>query len=126
MLYWVSSDSNAMETNQPEIVEAEAPSVVEERCWVYVARLNPTTSTEKLSLWLKSKLCFDDILCFPLIPRGVATENLRMISFKIGVPKSLLIKVKDRNNWPSGILIRDFVTRAVSIPTIETDLAPSL
>lgn len=114
-----NQDIEMIESIADENNEVPIPSVIEERSWIFVSRLNPTTSADNLSSWLKSKLNSDDVLCFPLIPRGVPLTELKMISFKIGVPRSMLDKAKNRKNWPSGILIRDFVIRAVSIPTIE-------
>lgn len=97
-----------------------APQVIEERRWIFVSRLNPNTTTDTVSLWLKSKLKTDDILCFPLIPRGFQINELKMISFKMGIPISLLEAAKRKDNWPPGVQIRDFIVRAVSIPTIPT------
>lgn len=98
----------------------QVPTGIEERRWIFVSRLNPNTSTQNLSQWLKSKLKSDDIICFPLIPRGIPLAELRMISFKVGVPESMLEMAKDRRNWPPGIQLRDFVIRTVSIPIFET------
>lgn len=99
-----------------------APRSIEERRWIFVSRLHPNTSSENLSKWLKRELRSDNVLCFPLIPRGIPTTDLRMISFKVGVPQSLLELVKDRKLWPPGIQLRDFVVRTVSIPVVEDAL----
>lgn len=111
--------SNSNEGVEP-IQKVKDPLGIEERRWIFVSRLNPNTSSENLSRWLKSNFKSDDIICFPLIPRGKLLTELRMISFKVGVPDSLLEMVKDRRNWFPGIQIRDFVIRTVSIPIFET------
>lgn len=106
--------------SEEQTVAVLAPQVIEERRWIFVSRLNPNTTSENISLWLKSKLKTDDILCFPLIPRGFQINELKMISFKMGIPISLLEAAKSKENWPPGVQIRDFIVRAVSIPTIPT------
>lgn len=99
--------------------EVLAPQAIEERRWIFVSRLTPNTTAATLSIWLKSKLKCDDILCFPLIPRGFQINELKMISFKMGIPMSLVQAAKNRYNWPPGVQIRDFIVRTVSIPSIE-------
>lgn len=114
-------DGNVEQSNGEIVL---APQAIEERRWIFVSRLNPNTTADTLSLWLKNKLKSEDILCFPLIPRGVQINDLKMISFKMGIPMSLLDAAKSKSNWPPGVQIRDFVVRVVSIPTIEVmDLA---
>lgn len=45
--------------------KVKAPLGIEERRWIFVSRLNPNTSSENLSRWLKSNFKSDDIICFP-------------------------------------------------------------
>lgn len=104
--------------DQP-VQEVMAPIAVEENRWIFVSRLSPSTTASSLTLWLKSKLNSDDVLCFPLIPRGFQINELKVISFKMRIPKSLLIAAKSKHNWPPGVQVRDFIVRAVTIPTID-------
>lgn len=84
------------EESNPEI--AVAPQAIEEKGWIFVSRLKPDTTSATLSMWLKSKLKTDEVLCFPLIPRGVQLNELKMISFKMAVPMSLMSAAKNRTN----------------------------
>lgn len=129
----VPSTSTQPETALPEtevignnIVAMTSPapavpfSVVEDRRWIHASRFRPDTTGESVESWLKTKLNSNDVLCFPLVPRGRKIEDLRTISFKIAVPASMIEIAKDRSTWPKGVSIRDFVEILASIPDVSS------
>lgn len=113
-----SDEGMVVETISDEVVPLL--SAIEDRRWIHASRFNPRTTSDSVVSWLKNKLNTQDIICFPLVPRGRSIEELRTISFKIAVPASLVEITKERATWPTGVFVRDFVERLASLPDAST------
>lgn len=63
---------------------------------LHVSRLSSSTTIEDLQAFLSKK--FNNVKCELLKPRFPETYS----SFKVIVPVSEFVKVKDANNWPKN------------------------
>ena len=92
------------------INDADQPSVGATAAfkWIYAAGFSNTTVAPSVKEMLSTALKTDDIICFPLIRRGVDPASLRSISFKLRVPLLVANSALRSNVWPAGIYVREF------------------
>lgn len=89
---------------------------VKSKKFVFVSRLNNSTTKEKLLSFIGKKLTTtteDDIICWPLVKLGVNTNTLSFISFKIGVPERNYQDLLNASFWPDGVLVREFIQKNI-------------
>lgn len=80
--------------------------VIEPKLWYHVSRFDPKTTAEDLKEYVSGKINSSEVECYSLLPKGRASEDLRFISFKIGVLNSNKAAVTDPSIWPSNVTVR--------------------
>lgn len=88
-------------------------SSVEPRKWMFVSQLHPSTSDKSFVEYVKKRLNDTDnklnIQAYALVPRDKNRDSLNFISFKLNVPESSIDAILKPDNWPKGVIIREFV-----------------
>lgn len=88
-------------------------SAVEPRKWMFVSQLHPSTSDQSFVEYVKKRLNDPEnklnIQAFALVPREKNRDSLNFISFKLNVPESSIEAILKPENWPKGVIIREFV-----------------
>lgn len=75
---------------------------------IYVDGLCNTTTAAEVRRWVQYKLHRDHITCSSLTPRGADPKSFDKLSFKLGVPASLVGIVLSDSFWPAGITAKNF------------------
>ena len=97
--------------NEFGIVTVAPPAPKKPRFWLYLTRLDPSTTektiTEMTSTYLQTK----DVIVKQLIPKARIESKLAITfsSFKIGIDKSLKNKALNPSIWPKGVQYREFI-----------------
>jgi hypothetical protein len=83
---------------------------VEPLQWLYVSRLDPSTSEESVVKLLSTahNVPAANFTCIKLLPR---MQNPSFISFKVGMSSELLSQSVVPDLWPIGVAVREFVNR---------------
>lgn len=77
--------------------------------WVYLSRIHPSVKPDAVEQLVKDCLhCEGIIKAIPLVKRGIDTNRLNFISFKVGIDPSLREAALNADTWPKGILFREF------------------
>lgn len=88
-------------------------SSVEPRKWMFVSQLHPATSDHSFVEYVKKRLNDTEnklnIQAYALVPREKNRDSLNFISFKLNVPESSIDAILKPENWPKGVIIREFV-----------------
>lgn len=83
------------------------------KCWIFFTRVAKHVSTDDMR-----KMVYDSLQpngqpeVVKLVPRWSNHENLRFISFKVGVDWKYKDKALMNSTWPAGLLFREFEHRA--------------
>ena len=92
---------------------AESVKSVPDRKLVYASKFANSTSPDGLRTFLCTKLDvpIDAIDCRLLVSANQDVSKLNFVSFKIGVDPELFTKLLHPNIWPTGVLVREFISR---------------
>lgn len=78
--------------------------------WLYLSKIRPDVTVEAVRDMTKANLGIeDDPKVIKLVPKDRDIESLSFVSFKIGLDPSLEDKALNPDNWPEGLLFREFV-----------------
>lgn len=88
--------------------ELSSLKVIEPMVWYHVSRFDPVTTAEDLKSHILDKIGSAEVECYPLVPRGRDSKELRFITFKLGVLNSCKSSVTDPSIWPSNVTVRPF------------------
>lgn len=91
---------------------AKPKSSGDRKYWVFFTRIAKHVSVDAMREMVSNALQTHgppDVV--KLVPRWSNYENLRYISFKIGVDWMHKEKAKMQSTWPTGLLFREFVSR---------------
>lgn len=91
--------------------DSSSLKVIEPKLWYHVSRFDPKTTAEDLKQYLTEKIGSGEVECYPLVPKGRTSEDLRFITFKIGVLKSNKANVTNPSIWPNNVTVREFQQR---------------
>lgn len=92
---------------------------IEKPTWFHVSQFEPNVDVDKVTAWFKDKLNSTEIQCVKLIPRNRQIEDLAFVSFKLGVPASVVSTVMDPKTWPRIVQVRPFQQRSGSPRTFR-------
>lgn len=86
---------------------------VESPKWLFVSRLNPTTSSESLQNFIATKLNIDKetIRCVPLISRHQNRDDMQYVSYKVLVHPLKFKELCKSEIWPKNVITREFKRR---------------
>lgn len=101
-------------------IEIAPLSAVEAKKWIFISRLNPHTTETQVIHHLTSKLQINEseINCNKLIKRGISSESISYMSFKVGLKASLFDQANKSSFWPSGSIVHEFKTRSKNWPRL--------
>jgi hypothetical protein len=85
-------------------------SVVEEKRYFVVSRIDPSTTTDDIARFIKNKTGID-VRCQLLVPRGREVSELEFVSFKVGVCEADYLLLMKPEIWPAKVLVRDFIEK---------------
>lgn len=77
--------------------------------WIYVSGLGNAVNVDILKDYVGKRIGSDEILCSPLLPKGVDPTTRRNLSFKIRIPSTFAHRVLNPHFWPSHVKVRYFV-----------------
>lgn len=105
--------SSALESTSKSI-EIAPLSAVEANKWIFISRLSPETTEAQVIHHLKSNLQINssDIICNKLIKRGIPSDRISYMSFKVGLKASLFDQASIKSFWPSGSIVHEFKSRS--------------
>lgn len=81
--------------------------------FIYASKFTNTTTPEALRKFLSGKLMVaeGEMDCRLLVAAGREVSSLSFVSFKIEVGLDLFNKLMQPDIWPSGVLVREFISR---------------
>lgn len=84
---------------------------------IYASKFSNSTVPAALCKFLSGKLAVSetDFDCHLLVSANKDVSQLNFVSFKIGVDPDLFDKLLQPDIWPSGVLVREFVTRSKNL-----------
>lgn len=85
--------------------------VIEPKIWYHVSKFDPQTTADDLKEYLSGKIDSSEVECYSLLPKGRPSEELRFVTFKIGVLISSKAVVTDPSIWPNNVTVRPFQQR---------------
>lgn len=114
----IQTSSSSCGTN--DIQSIEPLSTVEGNKWIFVSRLNPKTVDNQVIHHLSSALgiASNEIICNKLIKRGISSELISYMSFKVGVKSSIFDRAIDSSIWPPGSIVHEFKPRSKNWPRL--------
>lgn len=91
-----------------------------ERKFVYASKFANSTTIETLRSFLSGKLNVNEdvIDCRMLVSANQDITKYNFISFKIGVDSDMFQRLLQPDLWPSGVLVREFISRPKNIKPI--------
>lgn len=109
---------SAQKTNSVVIgsaVENSDLQVVEPRKLLVASLFHPSTESDNLAVFLKTKLKIASdstvVRVHKLVPAGKDLSTLDYVSFKVDVPGNLFNELLSPSMWPKGIRVREFEHR---------------
>jgi len=90
-------------------VEVKFIPNTETKFWLFVTRVDPSTTINDMRELISKQLGTTDILIYKIRPHNMSYE-LKFISFKIGVPISLLNLALEPSTWPRGMVYKRFIS----------------
>lgn len=91
---------------------ANITSAESRRFWIFFTRVAKHVSTDAISDMVRKSLMLNDHPeVMKLVPRWSNIENLRYVSFKVGVDWQYREKAIMESTWPAGLLFREFEHR---------------
>lgn len=82
--------------------------VIEPKIWYHVSRFDPETTADDIKKHVSEKVNSSEVECYALIPKGRSSEDLRFITFKVGVLNSSREAVVEPSIWPNNVTVRPF------------------
>lgn len=90
---------------------------------VFLSRFSPNTTVEQLLTHVKSKCSntphTSKLICHKITSRIRPPSEALISSFKMFVPPELFETVCSATFWPSGVLVKEFVPRTVTLPALS-------
>lgn len=100
------SDRSLLMGSRVENVSISPPA----KYWIYFTRIAKHVSADAIrEMVCRSLQLHNDPVVIKLLPRWGNLDNMRYISFKVGVDWSYKDKAKAESTWPAGLLFREFV-----------------
>lgn len=127
------ADSNANATfSRPDVFgsadDHESLVVVEPRKLLVASMFHPTTDSNHLTDFLKSKLAMSDdsteLRVHKLVAPGKDISELDYVSFKISVPGIRYDELLSSSIWPRGVRVREFENRPRKLQNNPVFLPP--
>lgn len=103
------------------VVDEQVKSVPDKK-FIYASRFMNSTTIEALKKFLTERLAVaaDVLDCRLLVSANQDVNRLNFVSFKIGVVDPLLFnKLLQPDVWPTGVLVRKFVSRPKNSIPVE-------
>lgn len=100
--------------NKPKRVSPSPSPYAHLKKSVYISRLQPTVTAEKISAFIKSKmplLSDNDISLRMLVKKDQPVNELTFISYRLSCTEENYEKFMDSSFWPSHIMIGEFIER---------------
>ena len=101
----------------------ETIKTVPDRKFVYASRFSNNTVPEAICKFLSGKLAVSEseFECRLLVSANQDISRFNYISFKIGVHPDLFSKLLRPEVWPTGVLVREFVSRPKNLTPANMD-----
>lgn len=79
--------------------------------WIHVSNVSPETTVASLSEFMSKTFKIMNSKCHSLLKRSQSLDDLRSVSFKVGVDKDSFDHILKSKKWPSEVKVREFVDR---------------